>query len=215
MSEFKAILFDKDGTIFDSEAVYRESWVKAANELGFHFTAEMYDPFVGVRAIESYQGAEKLFGPDFPIDEFIQRTRLYNEQVKKAGMPIKPGFEAFFSQAKKLNIPLGLVTSAVHDAAISTFQGTDFLQSFSVIVTGDMVEHPKPDPSCYQMACEQLKLKPSEVLVFEDSNAGVAAAVSAGCQTVAIPDYLPVKPELLKQAAYVFNSFNDALFLVK
>ncbi|WP_440905269.1 HAD family hydrolase [Catenovulum sp. SX2] len=211
---FKAILFDKDGTIFDSEAIYRESWVKAATEMGYHFTSEMYDPFVGVRAVESYQGAQKLFGDNFPIDKFIERTGYYNKQAKLAGMPIKPGFNAFFDQAKKLAIPLGLVTSAVHDAAITTFHGTDFLDYFQIIVTGDMVEQPKPDPSCYLMACKQLGLAPHEVLVFEDSNAGVAAAIQAGCQTAAIPDYLPVKPELLNNATYVFNSFADAMYLV-
>lgn len=214
MPKFKAILFDKDGTIFDSEAIYRESWVKAATDLGYHFTTDMYDPFVGVRAVESYQGAVKLFGEDFPIKQFIELTGRYNKQAKLAGMPIKKGFVEFFELAKKLNIPLGLVTSAVHDAAITTFHGTDFLEYFQIIVTGDMVDKPKPDPSCYLMACEQLKLHPSEVLVFEDSNAGVAAAIKAGCQTAAIPDYLPVQPQLLAQATHVFNSFEDALYLV-
>ncbi len=213
--EIKAILFDKDGTIFDSEAAYRDAWVKAAGLFNFNFTPDMYDPLVGVRATESYQMAKDIFGPDFPLDKFAEKTREFINHHKWRGLPIKKGFDQFLQRASKLDIPLGLVTSAVYDAAILTFSQTDYLQHFDVIVTGDMVENAKPSPDPYLMASEKLGIEPRHILVFEDSNAGVEAAISAGCQTVAIPDYLPIREQLLASASHVLTDFEQAIAIIQ
>lgn len=210
----KAVLFDKDGTIFDSEKIYCESWVHSAKAFNVHFTAQMYDQFVGVRAIECYQRAKAMFGDDFPMDEFISHNRDYINQQKRAGFPLKLGFKSFFSRVKQTHLPIALVTSSVHDAAVLSFSGTDYLNDFDVFITGDQVKQAKPAPDCYLLACEELNIHPENALVFEDSSAGVAAATAAGCQTVAIPDYLPIQQDLLKQCAYVLNSFEEAHFLL-
>lgn len=211
----KAVLFDKDGTIFDSEKIYCESWVQSAKAFNVHFTAQMYDQFVGVRAVECYQRAQAMFGDDFPMDEFIRHNRQYIDKQKRAGFPLKPGFKSFFSQLIQTQLSVALVTSSVHDAAVLSFSGTDYLTHFDAFITGDQVNQAKPAPDCYLLACEQLKVKPENCLVFEDSAAGVAAAVSAGCQTVAIPDYLPIPADLLNQCAYVLESFEEAHFLLE
>ncbi|MCU4674112.1 HAD family phosphatase [Catenovulum sp. 2E275] len=208
--EIKAILFDKDGTIFDSEAAYRDAWVTSAQHFNLEMTPQMYDPFVGIRAAESYKLARELFGNEFPLEEFAVKTRELIDYHKMRGLPIKKGFDRFFQQARQLNIPMGLVTSAVYDAAVLTFCQTDYLAHFDIIVAGDMVKHAKPSPECYLMASEKLGVEPQHILVFEDSNAGVEAATSAGCQTVAIPDYLPVHEALLAKASYVLESFDQA-----
>lgn len=210
----KAVLFDKDGTIFDSEKIYCESWVHSAKAFNVHFTAQMYDQFVGVRATECYQRAQAMFGDDFPMDEFIRHNRDYIDQQKRAGVPLKPGFKSFFDRLLLTNVPIALVTSSARDAAILSFSRTEYLNHFDAFITGDQVEHAKPAPDCYLLACEQLNVKPENCLVFEDSTAGVTAAVAAGCQTVAIPDYLPLPADLLNQCAYVFDSFEDAHFLL-
>ncbi|KMT64263.1 HAD family hydrolase [Catenovulum maritimum] len=214
MKPIKAVLFDKDGTIFDSEKMYCDSWVESAKAFNQHFTAKMYDDFVGVRAVECYARAHKMFGEDFPMEEFIAHNRAYIDHQKSLGLPQKPGFSDFFSQLKQLNMPIGLVTSSVHDAAVLSFTKTDYMDEFKVFITGDLVTQAKPAPDCYLMACEQLKLNPENVLVFEDSSAGVAAATSAGCQTVAIPDYLPVDKQLLGKCIHVLESFEQAHFLI-
>ncbi|TYK67204.1 HAD family hydrolase [Colwellia echini] len=212
--EIKAVLFDKDGTIFDSEQIYCDSWVASAKAFNVNFTAEMYDPFVGVRAVECYQRAHKMFGESFPMKDFIKHNRRYIDDKKAAGMPIKKGFITFFEQVKSLSLPIGLVTSSAHDAAILSFTGTDFMDYFTVFITGDLVDVAKPSPDCYLLAAKKLGIKPENILVFEDSSAGVSAATLAGCQTVAIPDYLPVENSLLDKCAYVVESFEDADFII-
>lgn len=214
MNEIKAILFDKDGTIFDSEKIYCDSWVASAKAFNVEFSAKMYDQFVGVRAVECYQRAHKMFGEHFPMEAFIKNNRQYIDEKKAAGMPIKKGFEDFFEQVKELSIPIGLVTSSAKEAAVLSFSGTNFMEFFQVFITGDLVESAKPSPDCYLMAAERLGLKPENILVFEDSNAGVSAATDAGCQTVVIPDYLPIKQDLLDKCSHVLASFEDAYFLI-
>ncbi|WP_017446578.1 HAD family hydrolase [Gayadomonas joobiniege] len=214
-NKISAIVFDKDGTIFDSEQIYCQSWVESARAFNVHFTAQMYDEFVGVRAAECFERAHKMFGPDFPMQDFIKYNRAWIDERKNAGMPIKPGFVEFFDAAKKTGLPLALVTSSAKESAEHSFTGTDFRQFFDQVVTGDQVANPKPSPECYQLASQKLAVPCNEMLVFEDSTAGVTAALEAGCQTVCIPDYLPVEPELLKRCAHVLNSFEDALFLLQ
>lgn len=214
-AKIQAILFDKDGTIFDSEQIYCDAWVASAKAFNVHFTAQMYDQFVGVRAVECFRIAHKMFGKDFPMDDFIKHNRQYIDEKKAQGMPIKKGFEAFFELAKKSHLPLGLVTSSVKDAAVLSFAGTNFMDYFEVFITGDQVKEAKPSPEGYLLASQRLNIEPENILVFEDSNAGVKAATSAGCQTVAIPDYLPIEQDLLDECIHVFDSFEDALFLLK
>lgn len=212
--KISAIVFDKDGTIFDSEQIYCQSWVESAKAFNVHFSADMYDQFVGVRAVECFERAQKMFGEDFPMDEFIKYNRAWIDKRKDQGMPIKPGFSEFFERAKQTQLPLALVTSSARESAEHSFTGTDFRRYFDHTVTGDEVSHAKPSPECYLLASKKLAVPPSEMLVFEDSSAGVTAALEAGCQTVCILDYLPVKAELLARCDHVLKSFTEAHFLL-
>ncbi|AWB66024.1 HAD family phosphatase [Saccharobesus litoralis] len=212
---FKAILFDKDGTIFDSEAMFCQSWVESAKEFNVHFTAEMYDQFVGVRADECYRRAVDIFGKDFPMDEFKVYNRKWINDQKAIGVPFKLGFQAFFEKVLASKLPLGLVTSSTAEATRLSFGPyPEYLPHFQVQITGDKVAKPKPDPMGYLMACQALNVEPSQALVFEDSTAGITAGLEAGCQVVAIPDYLPIAQPLLDRCAYVLESFEQADFLL-
>ncbi|WP_143873633.1 HAD family hydrolase [Catenovulum sediminis] len=208
----QAILFDKDGTIFDSEKIYCESWIESAKAFNVPFSAKDYDKYVGIRANECYRLAQKEFGTDFPLDDFMRHNRAFIDEQKRRGIPVKPGFISFFDKARQTGVPLGLVTSSARDAAILSFTGTDFLRHFEVFVTGDDVENAKPSPECYFLAAQRLNISPDNILVFEDSNAGVQAALEAGCNVIAIPDYLEINKKLQKKCWHLLDSFNEADF---
>mgnify|MGYP003388546532 CR=1 FL=1 len=210
-TKYSAVLFDKDGTIFDSETIYCHAWVETAKEYKVHFTPDMYEQFVGVRSQECYRMAAELFGDNFPMDDFILSIKQWINQKKSQDVPFKQGFQTFFTELILEQPILGLVTSSDNNAMQLTFAPyEEYLQHFSVLVTGDQVKEAKPAPEPYLLACAKLNVQPKNVLVFEDSAAGIKAGLSAGCQVAAIPDYLPIDPLLLKQCAYVFESFDEA-----
>jgi beta-phosphoglucomutase-like phosphatase (HAD superfamily) len=213
---FDAFLFDKDGTIFDSEAVYCQAWMASAKAFDVKFTRDMYKRFVGKRSDECYQQAQLLFGSNFPMAKFIAYQTKIIEQKKASGLNFKSGFPSFFQTLLFQQLPIALVTSSDRKATLSSFAPYPvYLDKFQVMVTGDQVINAKPDPQCYLMACQQLGIAPKRALVFEDSTAGITAAIAAGCQVAAIPDLLPISETLLAKCTYVFNNFKEALVLLK
>ncbi|MDT0596119.1 HAD family hydrolase [Glaciecola petra] len=208
--QIDAILFDKDGTIFDSERVCCDAWEQSANEFGYEFDREYFLNFVGLSAPESQKLVYAYFGADFPIQDFLQRARTLIHTEKAKGLPIKKGFDAFFTLAKTLNIPMAVVTSSNTESAEKSFAKTDYWQSLAFVITSDDVDHPKPNPQPYLRACKRIGAKPQHTLVFEDSNIGITAALAAACQTIAIPDLLPIQSKLAEQCLAVVESFDDA-----
>lgn len=205
-----AVLFDKDGTIFDSERVCCDAWEQAAKEFGHVFEPDYFVNFVGLSAPESQKLAYAYFGADFPMQDFLQRAKTLIHAEKAKGLPIKAGFDRFFKLAKSLNIPMAVVTSSNTESAEKSFASTNYLQHLAFVLTCDDVDFPKPNPEPYLRACKRIGALPQHTLVFEDSNIGITAALNAGCSTIAIPDLLPIESKLAEQCLGVMASFDDA-----
>jgi beta-phosphoglucomutase-like phosphatase (HAD superfamily) len=206
----EAVLFDKDGTIFDSETLSFNAWVNTAEKYGIMFTAEDYEHFIGVPTAECYQIARTWFGDGIPMDSFIEQMRAYINAHKTKGLIFKKGFNTFFNHVKVQGLSTGIVTSAGLRSTLLSFQNTNLYQTIDALVTVDDVINPKPSPECYLMACRKLNVLPSRTLVFEDSNIGLRAAIAAQCQVVAIPDRMSVDVDVARKCMAVIDSFDDA-----
>lgn len=207
--KYDAILFDKDGTIFDSEQVCCDAWITTAKTFNVHFTVDMFKGFIGIPTHICNKMAHQEFGLAFPMDQFTQEISRYISHQKRLGLPIKKGFDRFFHYIQEKNVPVGVVTSSGYDSAIESFQQTNYLQALDILITFDDIKNPKPAPDCYLLACQKLNVSPQRVLVFEDSNAGIEASLAAGCHTVAIPDIVDIEPELLARCHYTLPSFDE------
>ncbi|MCU4674879.1 HAD family phosphatase [Catenovulum sp. 2E275] len=207
IAQFDAVLFDMDGTIFDSESLYSQAWVASAAHFNQHFTPDMYKYFVGVRSAECYQIAQGMFGEAFDMQPFIEFFRRYLSAEKAKNMPLKPGFKFIFEQLKQTGVKLGLVTSSRQASVAENFANLPYLQYFDLVISGDDVTEAKPAAECYLKACKQLNVLPQKTLVFEDSNPGALAAIRAGCHTIVIPDLLPIQTDIQQQAHALFDDF--------
>lgn len=208
----KAVLFDMDGTIFDSETIYCQAWVDTAAKFNQHFTTKMYDNFAGMRSKECYRIASEMFDKTIDMQSFITAHQASVAHLKTQNLQIKHGFDNFFKQCLEQNLPMALVTSTRREVAINNFQNTDYLKHFDVLVCAEDVEFAKPNPECYVKACSTLNVSPSNTLAFEDSNPGALAAIQAGCQTIVIPDYLPIKQDIKDRALAVVENFAQICF---
>ena len=210
-SDFDAILFDMDGTIFDSETIHREAWKITANQFNQLFTDEMYLHFTGVTTPECMKLAVKMFNDEVELHEFS--TCYYNNLrvLLQDKVPLKAGFLAYLEVIKTLNKPLGIVTSSTMSGVKSNFAYYDFYSSFQVVVTRDDVKNFKPDPEPYLLACQRLDINPQRTIVFEDSSTGATASLDAGCYTIGIADLVSFNKETAKRLHIELASFESLL----
>ncbi|KKQ25912.1 MAG: HAD family hydrolase [Candidatus Woesebacteria bacterium GW2011_GWA1_37_8] len=178
--QFKAVIFDQDGTVADHELNYEEAFkiVLARNGVnpGKHFYHQR-----GIGVVENWTAFKNTFDidPEKTAEELATDTQ---EEFKKTldKSKIMPGFLDFARKLKKNGIKLGLATSNSKEIVykISKLLGLDGV--FDAIVTGEEIKNKKPDPEIFLKIAQKLKVYPYECFVFEDSASGVIAAQKAG-----------------------------------
>lgn len=209
----KAVLFDMDGLIFDTESLYKKSWQRAAKEQGFDLCDEFYQGFIGVQDGECERRLQHHFGAEFDLQRFIRcRDQDFAERSTQ-GIDYKKGFETLMRHLKQNGVRAAIVTSSGRKEVLRNFAGREVLEQFECLITSDEVSQGKPAPDGYLMACQQLNLKPSQCLALEDSNNGVKSALAAGCSVIMVPDLLPPEPPLIEKVTLV-DSLTEVIALI-
>lgn len=211
MTAFHAVVFDVDGTLFDTERVSQQSWVAVSQEMGWPQIGENYLHFVGRNRAGILDEMLALYGPDLPAEELLQRCAQRSRAHGDAhGIPVKPGVREILDHLHQGGIPLALATSTSHGRTMERLALTGLTDCFSVVVTGDMVARSKPEPDIYLRACQALGVDPAAALAVEDSRNGILSAHRAGMQVAMVPDLLPPTPEL---TPLLWGCFPDLLAL--
>ena len=187
----RAILFDFDGLILDTETAVFQSWQETYREFGVELDLELYAGCVGRGALDSQfhplEHLEELVGK--PLDrEAVSAKRKKRNLDLIAAQSALPGVEDYISSAKKLGLHVGLASSSYRTWVVGHLTHLELLDQFETIRTADDVVRAKPDPELYLRALQDLEVSPDEAIAFEDSPNGVAAAVAAGIYTVWVPN---------------------------
>ena len=185
----RGILFDMDGLVLDSEALYTRFWREAANALGFPMTVEQS---LGMRSLGKKLGQpylESLFGPDIDYATLrSKRIELMDAYVAQHGIAVKPGIYELLDYMDANGIP-GAITSSSPMAFIEKhLSAVNLLHRFQKLCSGHAIPNGKPAPDIYLLGAKELGLKPEECLALEDSPTGILSAYRAGCLPVMIPD---------------------------
>lgn len=199
----KAVLFDMDGLIFDTESVYKKSWQHAARKQNLELSNEFYQQFIGVQDADCERLLKDHFGNEIDMKRYCVDRDRHFKVLRKDGIAIKPGFDALFQSITQRNLRMAIVTSSHRDDVQLNFQHSNYLAQYDLIISAEDVARGKPNPDCYEMACAKLNLKPDECMVLEDSNNGGKAGLEAGCRVVMIPDLAPIDPILLSKVTVV------------
>ncbi|MEL6246792.1 MAG: HAD family phosphatase [Cyanobacteria bacterium J06648_16] len=215
LSRFKAILFDMDGLMLDSETVYHTAWQQAVTELGYTFDSGLYLDLVGRSNAEAERLMLEAFGGDFPVETFrTDWTRHWQRRVQTQGMPTQPGLWELLDFLEAEQMPKAVGTSSNAAEAALSLKSNRLWARFSAIVTVDDVAAGKPAPDIFLLAAQRLGMSPSDCLVLEDSNAGVEAAVTAGCQVIMVPDLQTPTPDSQARALQVCESLHEVLAML-
>ena len=206
MSDLKALLFDVDGTLADTERDgHRVAFNMAFAEAGldWDWTVPLYGELLAVTGgKERIKHYLDLHRPDFSVDgdltQYIAdlhaaKTRFYTEMLGEGKIPLRPGIERLFHEAREQGLRLAVATTTTVEnveALINNTLGAEALSWFDVIGAGDIVPNKKPAPDIYFYVMEQLGLTADQCLAFEDSENGIHATRDADLTTViTINDY--------------------------
>ena len=203
----KAVLFDMDGILFDTEIVMKEGWQKAARELNFTLTEEHLSQMRGSALPRSRKLFEEWFHGQVTYDEGRAiRTAYLNDYIRRNGVPEKPGLHEFLSWLKEHSIKVAVATSTTRRVAEDYWKQSGIDQYIDASVCGDEVINSKPDPEIFLKAASLLKVPIAACIVAEDSINGLKAARAAGAISCMIPDLTPYTKELFPFCDYVSPS---------
>ena len=188
----KALIFDFDGLIWDTEMPDYISWQNVYREHGVELPLEKWVSIVGGTAesdFDPYDYLEELVGEKVDREGiWIKRRKSDLELIES--QPILPGVESYLADAKEMGLKLGIASSSPENWVIGHLTRLGLLDNFEVICTADDVEKTKPAPDLFLLAAEKLGVSPDQAIVFEDSRNGVLAAKRAGMFVVAVPNEL-------------------------
>jgi HAD superfamily hydrolase (TIGR01509 family) len=211
----EAALFDMDGLLLDTEAIYIEAMQQAARSLGREMALDFCHSMVGVPEHECSLMIAAYYGEGFSIEEF--RARFYGllRGLLETGIPLKPGVVELLDFLAGRGLPLAVATSSARKTAERHLSHAGLLDRFTALATRDDVERAKPHPDLYLEAARRLGIAPERCIAFEDSNVGLEAAHAAGAMAFMVPDLLQPLPETRARCVDVLPDLHAALRLLR
>ena len=230
MKKLKALLFDVDGTLADTERDgHRVAFNKAFQEAGldWDWTVDLYAKLLAVTGgkeriryhIEHYLEGDAPAGTDteaglqaFAANLHQRKTHFYLEMLKNGEIPLRVGAERLIKQARDAGYRLAIATTTTPANVtylLSSTLGEESIEWFDVIAAGDIVPAKKPAPDIYLYAMEQMGVSADECMAFEDSDNGIKSSTAAGLKTlVTVNGY--TKDQDFSQAVLVLDQFGEA-----
>jgi HAD superfamily hydrolase (TIGR01509 family) len=210
ISEVKAVVFDMDGLLLDSERIALATFISACRECGFEPDVEVYYRCVGVNEAKTKQILIEGYGDKYPFEKVDKLWHArYEEEAEKRPFPLKPGVKELLEFLERRGIKKACATSTRHASAERKLNNARILRYFDFIIGGDEIVKCKPDPEIYLKACEKLNIIPSECLALEDSDNGVLSAYAAGMQVVQVPDMLQPSDKVKALGHRILGSLDD------
>ena len=201
--KYKAVIFDMDGVIFDSERLVFEEWLALAKKYDLTGMEEVYYKCIGVNAASTRQIFLDYYGPDFPYDDYVKEiSASFHARYDHGRLPMKPGIAELLSYLKEEGYLIGLASSTKKSAVEREITDAGLITYFNDLTCGDMLKKSKPEPDIFLMACDHLQVLPREAVTIEDSYNGIRAAYRAGTVPVMVPDMIQPDEEI-KQLAYM------------
>ncbi len=187
MSEIRAVVFDMDGLMFNTEEVYTQVGTRLLRRRGHEFTPDIKNLMMGLQAQQGFELVIARLGLTDTVEEIIEESdREYLAIVGNEIRPM-PGLMELLDSLEAAGMPKAIATSTSLRLATACLTPFDLQRRFAFILTAEDIRQGKPHPEIYQTAAARLGIPPATMLVLEDSQNGCRSAAAAGTFTVAVP----------------------------
>lgn len=205
----KNVIFDMDGTLTDTEKLYHAAWNKVSEKYHLDGAEEMLQTVSGMPTVKIGEIFSEKYGDDVNFDSFInERNKMFVESTKTY-VPLKPYAKELLINLRSKGIKIALATSTLNDLAYRNLATAGILEYFDCIITGDMVEHGKPEPDIFLKAADGLSARPYECAVVEDSRNGVIGAYKAGMIPIMAVDLVVPDDTMFNTAKKICYSLKE------
>ncbi len=211
----RAVIFDMDGLMFDSERLAREAWRGAMAAEGYALHDHVYQRAIGRTAEEACEVFVEAYGKGLPIEAIEADKARRLEVLLAPAPPLKPGLRELLDVIAKLGLRTAVASATATAEVRRRLVITGLKKRYDVVVGGDEVYTGKPAPDLFLRAAELLRVAAPECVVLEDSEAGIRAASAAGMVPVMVPDLVRPSASCRALCASVVGSLEDASAVIR
>ncbi len=209
---YKAVVFDMDGVIFDSERAVMQCWKEVASRHNIPDIEKAILACTGTTMVRTREIMLNLYGADFPYDEYARESSvIFHSRYDGGRLPMKPGVKELLTFLKERGKKIALASSTRQQVVTDELRDAGIIEYFDRIICGDMVSRSKPAPDIFLKACEELNISPSDSYAIEDSYNGIRAAHAGGLHPIMVPDLLPADEEMQSLAEIVLPSLTSVM----
>ena len=209
---YKAVVFDMDGVIFDSERAVMQCWKEVASRHNIPDIEKAILACTGTTMVRTREIMLNLYGADFPDDEYARESSaIFHSRYDGGRLPMKPGVKELLTFLKEHDKKIALASSTRQQVVTDELRDAGIIEYFDRIICGDMVSRSKPAPDIFLKACEELNVSPSDSYAIEDSYNGIRAAHAGGLHPIMVPDLLPADEEMQSLAEIVLPSLTSVM----
>lgn len=218
-TNIKAVLFDMDGLMFDTEKLSTQAYIKAAEKQGYKMSVEETHLVLGFNVESTYKFFEQYFEK---LDNGVDGKKLvdyhyeYIENILYTKGPDKmPYLEELLDYLKENNYKIAVASSSDLDHIKNNLEKTGVNHYIDVIASGEEVENGKPAPDVFLLAAERLNISPENCLVLEDSKFGIQAAHSANMRVIMVPDSIKPDEEIKKLTYKIVANLSEVVTILE
>ncbi len=207
----KAIIFDMDGLMIDSERVTYEEYCRKLAEFDLTFDEETYKLCLGKNKAGICQVFYDHFGDDFPMTEVWDDVHVWIDERITKEVPLKKGLMELLVYLKENDYKTIVATSSDRHRVDVILEVAGITQYFDDTICGNEVSKGKPNPEIFLTACQKLDVEPSDALVLEDSESGILAAYDGNIDVICVPDMKYPTPDFASKTTKIVDSLLDVI----
>ncbi len=208
----EAVIFDMDGVLFDTEKLCMDSWIAIAGERNIPDMEVFFPRCIGRNLTDTRMLFDEFYGELYDYEEFRkQASAWFHGYIEKNGVPMKKGVKELLEYLRQGGYKIGLASSTSRHSVVDHLERAGIREYFQSLTTGDMVEHSKPRPDIYLIACESLGVNPAQTMAIEDSPNGIRAAHAAGMIPVMVPDLIAPDQEMREKSSLICHDLLEVM----
>ncbi len=205
----KIAIFDMDGLMFDTEAVYARAWIEVAHQYGYDPDSMILEEIRGTSGKTTDRVIEKYL-PSIEVDAYHNDVRKYVRDILDVHVPKKEGLDEILQFFYHKKVPIAVASGSQRKNIIKNLKSAGVYSYIDYIISGHDVKRGKPYPDIYLDVCEHYKIEPNEAYVFEDGLSGIEASLNAGCCTYMIIDLAKPTDRFKKECKGIYHSLLEA-----